>query len=436
MIAKSSSEPCPSDRVIFTKEQTRFAFQPSFWPQLSDDLEHESYSSAGRIYLSDPSVSSTEIYFPHNQLIEFLSRKDIQSCIDDIYSYRSKLGDLRVIDSIRDFHFARYGQRIKRGNVLQTIGATNAIDLAISVIMKSGDCILIPTPSYFIFHNAAYSRGFDYEILYCNEEHRFTPTKEGIEQNILPNTRVVGIVQPVFPTGHRIDEIELIKIIDFLAAKGIFIVLDMVYDLLTFDNGKVICTDSNLGTCFERNSEFLMQINSFSKTWSAPGLRFGYLMASEEIIKKAAVRLVSTVGRCPVILAPLYSSLMRGTTQMVANADSAFRSILTRNMKEYQNRVSELASLVSGSGLEILESDAGFNVFVKLTNVPNDPEKQWEFAERLYNDLKVMIDYGSLFGVPHHPNVPTYIRVNLGIAKDRLLAGISRLASFHLGYRP
>lgn len=423
-----------SEILPFTDKHLKQLFQPSFWPNFNDVIEYETISSEGRIYLSEACVSPQEFLFPKEVLHKFLNINDIDGNIIDVFSYRSKIGDFRVIDSIILFQKSRYGQNLNRSNILQTIGATNAIDLAISVIMKQGDSILLPTPSYFVFWKSAVSRGFNYNIYYSGEEELFKPTLEGIKRNIKSNTRIVGLIQPLFPCGYRIEEGELIKIIDFLSKKRIYIILDLVYDFLTYDNKSVICTDSNLGACFDRNLKYLVQINSFSKTWSAPGIRFGFLIASEEIIRKGSTKLVSTLGRCPTILAPLYKMLVDGTTQMINDSSSEFGKILKYNTLEYQNRAKELSNLIIGSGLEIFISDAGFNLFVKLTNVPNNYINQWKFLEKLYNHSSVIIDFGSFFGVPHHPMIPTYIRVNLGLPKEKLLEGMKTLSDFHKNY--
>jgi aspartate/methionine/tyrosine aminotransferase len=421
---------------IFTGEQFRYLFDYSFWSKVPDGvLAHNMNSIEGRVFLSDPSVSQTEILFPKSSLYEFLNSNNIESYINDIFSYRTKMGDDRVIDSIIRYQSVRYGQSLKRENILQTIGATNAIDLSMSAIMKQGDSILIPTPSYFTFWKSALNRGYNYDIYFCDEHNRFMPTQEGISCHIKQNTKAVSLIQPLFPSGFRIDNDELIKIIDFLSHRKIFIILDLVYDLLTYDTKKVIYRDTKLGACFERNFDYIVQVNAFSKIWSAPGIRFGYLVASEEIALKAANVLLSSVSRCPVFLAPLYKILMDGTIQMLIDSESEFRKILIYNLKVYKSRMEELVKLVSGSGIEVLQSDAGFNIFIKLSRVPNEHEPQWKFLENLYNRTGVFLDFGSAFGIPHHPQIPTYARVNLGLSKVKLLYGIKKLADFHKEYK-
>lgn len=419
----------------YSKDCFKYIFDYSFRYKLPDSiLPLDMNLTSNKIFLSDPSTFSEDILFPEDILKSFFNSENINNNINDIFSYKSKFGDERVLDSIRRYQYARYGQLVSIKNILQTIGATNAIDLAISAIINENFSLLLPTPSYFTFRDSVISRGQKCYVLYCKEEMNFVPNLKIIKYNIKSSTKAVGIIQPSFPTGFRIPTKELIRIIDFLSTKNIYIILDLLYDLLAYKNSLVLCEDKELGECFQRNINYVIQINGLSKIWSAPGLRFGYMIASEEIIQKAATEFVARISRCPVFLAPLYSELMDCTSDIITDPTSKYRRMLIKNTCTYKSRVQKVLKLISKSGLEIVLSDSGFNTLIKLPKVQNTYEKQWDFALSLYNNTGIFMDFGFTFGIPHHQNIPTYARLNLGLTKEKLENGIKSLAYFYHHY--
>ncbi len=389
----------------------------------------------GRTFLSDPTVSPKGIIVPESPFREFFNPANLESRIRDATEYSLKTGDDRVIGSIIRYEKARFGHDIGEERIVQTVGATNAIDLSMAAILERGDTILIPTPSYFSFWKTAQHRGYNFKVFYSGEENNFLPSLEDMEKNLKPGIKAVGLIHPAFPTGFKMDRDRLIELIDFISSKKVFTILDLIYDFLTYNINDMMRVDAKLGACLERNKEHAVRINATSKIWSAPGIRFGYMVAPEGIALRVADRILSTVSRCPIILSDLYQMLMDGTSSMITDAASDFRQILARNLKEYQRRAEVISAKMSGKGVEVLKSDAGFNVFIKLNHVPNEYEAQWEFLDALYERSGVFLDYGFAFGVPHHPGVPTYARVNLGLSEDRLMWGIEKLAEFHSDYK-
>lgn len=66
-------------------------------------------------------------------------------------SYTSNAGLLPLLTAIRKWYGKRYGVDYTENEMMLTVGASEAIDLAMRVLLDEGDEVLIPDPSYVAY---------------------------------------------------------------------------------------------------------------------------------------------------------------------------------------------------------------------------------------------------------------------------------------------
>ena len=186
---------------------------------------------------------------------------------------------------------------LQPGNLMVVAGSTHAVDMLARLYVRPGGVVLVEAPTYV-------------DALHIFRDHhielRSIPMDDdglipGELERQLAGLRASGILPamlytvPTFhnPTGRTLPEARRLEVIKLARYYGLLIVEDDVYRDLCFE-GKVPPSFYALA-----NGQQVVSIGSFSKTL-APGLRLGWLLASESVI-----------GRC----------VNCGTTQMGGGAN-------------------------------------------------------------------------------------------------------------------
>lgn len=75
----------------------------------------------------------------------------IKSLANKETNYTSNAGLLPLRTAIRQWYGKRYGVDYTENEMMLTVGASEAIDLAMRVLLDEGDEVLIPDPSYVAY---------------------------------------------------------------------------------------------------------------------------------------------------------------------------------------------------------------------------------------------------------------------------------------------
>lgn len=167
----------------------------------------------------------------------------------------------------------------------QILTGNGSSELFTAVANAFSPCtVMIPVPSFYGYEYAVSANNTDLRFTELNPDEDFAVTEGFFERlkNEWENDGKEGLLflaNPNNPTGKRIEIELLTKIISYCGERNIFVVLDECF--YEFTGG----TDS----MFERVEEFsnLIVIGSFTKTFSIPSVRIGYLACgNEEVIGK------------------------------------------------------------------------------------------------------------------------------------------------------
>lgn len=118
---------------------------------------------------------------------------------------------------------------------LITVGGSEAIDLAMRVMLNPGDEVLIPQPSFVSYLPCAVLADGVPKIIELKAENEFRLTKKELSEAITDKTKLLVLPFPNNPTGAVMRREDLEAIAEVIIEKDIFVLSDEIYSELTYD---------------------------------------------------------------------------------------------------------------------------------------------------------------------------------------------------------
>ena len=163
--------------------------------------------------------------------------------------------------------------------IVVTAGPCEAIQALMLTVFNPGDAILVPSPFFSAYSEAAHIAGVEVIEVPLKFENEFELKADDLEAAITPNNKAVLINTPGNPTGAILGREELLKIADFAKRHDIMVFSDETYDQFLYEGEHV--SISTLPGMKERT----VVINSASKVFSMTGWRVGYAIGPKELMR-------------------------------------------------------------------------------------------------------------------------------------------------------
>lgn len=165
-----------------------------------------------------------------------------------------------------------YGVDLSPDRITLTCGASPALVLALSTAFSPGDRIAFARPGYVAYRNTLRALNLEPVEIACGAAVRYQLTAAALEA-IEPAPAGLILSSPANPTGTIIPDEELARLAAVAKARNIRIVSDEIYHGLSYGPP----TRSMLE--FDPNAYI---VNSFSKYFSMPAWRLGWLVSPED----------------------------------------------------------------------------------------------------------------------------------------------------------
>lgn len=164
---------------------------------------------------------------------------------------------------------------VKSNQIIIGSGSSEIISMTIQAFCEPGNEIVFPSPSFIIYKILAHAFGVKPVIANLNDD--FSYNIDSIIEKITGRTKVVIICNPNNPTGSHITKVQLNRFMKSVP-DDIIILADEAY----FE----YADDAEFGTAIEWiDRKNVIVTRTFSKIYGLAGLRIGYGIASEEIIR-------------------------------------------------------------------------------------------------------------------------------------------------------
>ena len=321
--------------------------------------------------------------------------------------YTSNAGLQELKDEISLFMKRRYGLAYRaNGEVLVTVGGSEAIDLACRAMICPGEEVIIPQPSYVSYEPCVILAGGIPVILDLKGEDEFKLTGRDLLAAITDKTKILVLPFPNNPTGGIMTKEELEEIAKICVEKDIFVISDEIYSELTYDYDHV--SIASLPGMWERT----IVINGFSKGHAMTGWRLGYACGPEVILAQ-----MTKIHQYAIMCAPTTSQHAAVAALRDGDAD-------VQMMREsYNKRRRYLLHELRDMGLECFEPYGAFYVFPCIKGFGMTSE---EFANELLQEEKLAIVPGTAFG----DSGEGFMRISYSYSIDTLKKAMSRLRNF------
>ena len=321
--------------------------------------------------------------------------------------YTSNAGMLQLRREIAAYLNRRFDlQYDYAGQILVTVGGSEAIDLALRVLVNPGDEVIVPVPSFVCYGPLAEMAGGVPKYLPLKAENEFRLMPEELEAAITPRTKVLILPFPSNPTGGTMDRKDLEAIAQVLRGTDIMVISDEIYAELTY--GRRHVSLANLTDMYERT----VVVNGFSKSHAMTGWRMGYVCAPKPIV--AAMTKLHQFG---IMSAPTTSQY--AAVEAMRNGDGDIEHM----REEYDRRRRYLVENLNRIGLPCFEPKGAFYVFpdVRSTGLTSE-----EFCERFLLEEKVAVIPGSAFG----PGGEGFVRACYAASMKDIAEAVARLDNF------
>jgi len=323
----------------------------------------------------------------------------------------------------------KYGVACGARRVVCSHGATQALNACLHLTCDAGSNILMPE---VYFPNCLQ------QAILANVEPRFylldetyQPRLGALDSLVDDQTRAILINSPSNPTGAVFPVETMQALHEFARARGLWLISDEAYIDFVYEG--TYRSPLQLDWQYPEAERCVLTVFSCSKSYAATGLRMGWTVAPREAV---AVRL-------GLINEPMTGSLATPLQWGVIAALSTDDTEGRRDSLNHRRRL--VADILAQHGIPFVPAAGGMFLFldVSATGMTGD-----EFADALLAQERVAIVPGSGFGqAPGDTDdgQPAFapcelarraVRVCFGIAEDKLVEGLKRLARFYLQHCP
>jgi aminotransferase len=290
--------------------------------------------------------------------------------------------------------------------VLITVGTSEGMHAALTVLINPGDEVLVLEPAYLSYVPLVSLAGGRPVAVPIRVENRFQVSSREIEEAVTPRTKAIILNYPNNPTGAVLERSTVIELAEVIRRHGMVVISDEVYDRLVY-GVKHLCVPS-----FSGMKERTLLLGGFSKAYAMTGWRVGYAAGPAELIEA-----MLTVHQYMVMCAPAMAQVA------ALYALERGEDLVQRMRSEYNRRRHVLVEGLNNLGLDCCEPQGAFFAF---PSVRNTGLSDWEFAQRLLNEVRVVVLPGSSFGA----SGVGFIRCSYSVSPEVLTEALARMASF------
>lgn len=350
--------------------------------------------------LGNPSVPTPAAM--NEAMIKVINNTDSMT----LHGYMSNAGYEVSRQAVADDLNRRFGTSFTARNVTMTVGAANALVIALKIITNPDDEVIVFAPFFLEYRNYISNFGAKTVVVPPNPP-TFLPDMDAFAAAITERTRAVIIDNPNNPSGVVYDEETIRKMAAVMEAKqkeygtSIFLLSDEPYREIVYDGIQVPFL-----TKYYRNT---MVAYSYSKSMSVPGERIGYLLMPDELDQADDIIAASSIG------IRVLGCVNAPSLQQLAIVDAMDHLC---DVGEYDKNRKLLMEILDEAGFEYARPQGTFYLFMK-TPIADDHA----FVATAKNKYQLLLSAGSAF------DCPGWLRIAYCVPHDRIARSRSRFVA-------
>jgi aminotransferase len=322
--------------------------------------------------------------------------------------YTSNLGLPRLRRAIGKYVANRFGVQYEPlGEVLVSVGVSEAIDLALRAILNPGDEVLYHEPCYVSYSPSVILAGGVPRAIPTRGADHFVLRAETLERFITPRSKVLMLNYPTNPTGATMPIDELEKISAVCIQHNLTVLSDEIYSELTYDSAAHSSVAGLPGM-----KERTILLHGVSKAYAMTGWRIGFACAPQPVIEA-----MMKIHQYAILCAPIM-----GQEAAIEALDRGEQSMLSMR-REYELRRNYIVHGFNELGLECFKPRGAFYVFPKITSTGLTSR---EFSLQLLREKKVAVVPGTAFG----PSGEGHVRCSYATGLEQIKVALERIGEF------
>jgi aminotransferase len=294
-----------------------------------------------------------------------------------------------------------------QSEILITVGASEAVDLALRATCDPGDEVILHEPSYVAYVPAIVFAGGTVVPVATRFDDDFALDPRAVEAAITPRTKALFLGYPANPTGAVLDDDVQDELARIAREHDLLVYSDEIYDRLAYGTYRHRAF-SSLPGMWERT----ILMGGFSKAYAMTGWRVGWVCAPAHILEG-----IVKVHQYGIMSAPTVAQ--DAALVALRDGDAAVETMVA----EYDRRRRLLVDGLNKLGLPTFEPRGAFYAFPDITSTGLTSD---EFTEQLLREERVAAVPGNAFG----PSGEGHVRMCYATSYEKLEEALVRLARF------
>ncbi|CAF2776720.1 unnamed protein product [Rotaria sp. Silwood2] len=328
-----------------------------------------------------------------------------------------------VIEAISNLYSSFFNRQIDPFNEILVVGGAYAsLFNAIHGLINTGDEVIIIEPFFDCYEPMVRSAGGTVRHV------ALRPKPESIMQDISSSsdwildeneldsmfnshTRLIILNTPNNPLG-KVFTLEELKHIAHLCQKhNVICISDEVYEWITYDNNKKHIRIATLPNMWQRT----LTIGSAGKTFSSTGLKLGWTIGPQCLIRLCQIVHQHSVFICPTLSQEVVARCFEYELKRLNSAESYLNSVST----EFLQKRNQFAEVLKECGMRPIVPDGGYFILAYFSQFANDDrfqsednnKKDFKFVRYLIKEKQLAAIPASLFYTKNHQYLgENYIR--------------------------
>jgi aspartate aminotransferase len=341
------------------------------------------------------------------------AKEAAKSAIDQNFTkYTPPAGIVDLKQAICARYKADYGVGFSEAETIVTAGGKQALYNTAMVLFNAGDEVITHAPYWPTIPEQIKLADATPVIVHTQAEEGFAIRPDAIVAAITPRTKAIIINSPANPTGALISEQNLAAIADAAAKRGIWIIVDLCYEKLIYDN----VPHNLVKVLADRMRDRTVLCGSASKAYSMTGWRCGWILAPKEVVSAADTLQGHSTSNVASISQKAALQALTGSQEPVGVM-----------LAEYRQRRDKLMEWFSEDRrFECTTPGGAFYLFPRITKIleATGIATSGNFSEMLLDEARVALTAGEGF------DAPGFLRISYATSLDRLREGTTRILEF------
>ncbi|MEO5898409.1 MAG: pyridoxal phosphate-dependent aminotransferase [Vicinamibacterales bacterium] len=326
--------------------------------------------------------------------------------------YTTNSGTEEMKKAVCARYLADYGVQYTTAETIITAGAKQALYNAALALFGPGDEVITHMPGWPTLVEQIKLAAATPVIVRTHFDEGFSLTADAVLRALTPRTRGIVINSPGNPTGALISEQDLARIADEAVRRDLWILLDLCYEHLIYDD-----VQHNLpGVLVSRMKDRTILCGSASKTYAMTGWRCGWALAPAAVVNACnAIQSHSTSNVCSI------------TQKAAAAALNGSQDCVREMLDEYRRRRDQLSTWLAAEPRLRTRAPAGaFYLFVDVSEIlsADGIRTSAQLAQSLLDEARVAVTPGEAF------DAPGFLRISYATSMKELERGVERIISF------